>query len=102
VAGGPLYAPALVSVEVTNILRRLERARQITTAAANAAYEDLLQLDIELFPFQPFSQRIWELRHTVTSYDASYVALAESISLPLQCPANICAISALSRKTNLG
>jgi predicted nucleic acid-binding protein len=79
VAGGPLYAPVLVSVEVTNILRRLERARQITTAAANAAYEDLLQLDIELFPFQPFSQRIWELRHTVTSYDAWYVALAESI-----------------------
>jgi predicted nucleic acid-binding protein len=83
VAGGPLYAPELVSVEVTNILRRLERAKQITTAAANAAYEDLLQLDIELFPFQPFSQRIWELRHDVTSYDAWYVALAESISLPL-------------------
>jgi hypothetical protein len=37
VAGAPLYAPELVSVEVTNILRGLERAKQITTAAANAA-----------------------------------------------------------------
>ena len=83
VADVPLYAPELVSVEATNILRRLERAKQITSAEANAAYEDLLQLDLELFPFQPFAQRIWELRHNVTSYDAWYVALAESISLPL-------------------
>ena len=83
VADAPLYAPELVSVEATNILRRLERAQQITSAAANAAYEDLLQLDLELFPFQPFAQRVWELRYNVTSYDAWYVALAESISLPL-------------------
>ena len=83
VSDGPLYAPELVSVEATNILRRLERAKQITSAAANAAYEDLLQLDLDLFPFQPFAQRIWELRHNVISYDAWYVALAESISLPL-------------------
>jgi predicted nucleic acid-binding protein len=83
VADVPLYAPELVSVEATNILRRLERAKQITSAEANAAYEDLLQLDLELFPFQPFAQRIWELRHNVTSYDAWYVALAESVSLPL-------------------
>jgi predicted nucleic acid-binding protein len=83
VADAPLYAPELVSVEATNILRRLERAKQITRAEANAAYEDLLQLDLELFPFQPFAQRIWELRYNVTSYDAWYVALAESVSLPL-------------------
>ncbi len=83
VAAGPLYAPELVNVEATNILRRLERAKQITTAAANAAYEDLLQLDLELFPFHPFAQRIWELRYNVTSYDAWYVALAESIALPV-------------------
>jgi predicted nucleic acid-binding protein len=83
VADAPLYAPELVSVEATNILRRLERAKQITRAEANAAYEDLLQLDLELFAFQPFAQRIWELRYNVTSYDAWYVALAESVSLPL-------------------
>lgn len=82
-ADAPLYAPELVSVEATNILRRLERSKQISRAEANAAYEDLLQLDLELFPFQPFAQRIWELRYNVTSYDAWYVALAESISLPL-------------------
>ena len=42
-----------------------------------------MQLDIELFPFEPFAGRIWELRHNVTSYDAWYVAIAEALNLPL-------------------
>ena len=78
-----LYAPELVRVEATNVLRRLERAEQITTAEANGAQEDLTQLEIELFPFEPFSERIWELRHTLTSYDAWYVAVAEELGYPL-------------------
>ena len=78
-----LYAPELVRVEATNVLRRLERAEQITTAEANGAQEDLTQLEIELFPFEPFSDRIWELRHTVTGYDAWYVAVAEELGYPL-------------------
>lgn len=79
----PLYAPELLRVEVTNILRRLERAKQVTTPEANAARDDLMQLEIELFPFDPFSDRIWELRRTVTSYDAWYVAIAEALEFPL-------------------
>ncbi|MBV9727765.1 MAG: type II toxin-antitoxin system VapC family toxin [Gammaproteobacteria bacterium] len=78
-----LYAPELVRAEVMNILRRFERAKQITTPEANTAREDLMQLEIELLPFEPFSDRIWELRHTVTSYDAWYVAVAESLAFPL-------------------
>ena len=42
-----------------------------------------MQLDMELFPFDPFAGRIWELRHNVTSYDAWYVAIAEALNLPL-------------------
>lgn len=80
---GTLYGPELLQVEVTNILRRLERAKRVTTPQANAARDDLMQLDIELFPFAPFSDRIWELRLTVTSYDAWYVAVAEQLAFPL-------------------
>jgi predicted nucleic acid-binding protein len=83
VAGGPLHAPELALAETTNILRRLERAKEITTAEASAAYEDLLQLNVELFAFEPFAERVWELRHNLTSYDAWYVALAEALRLPL-------------------
>jgi predicted nucleic acid-binding protein len=82
-ARGPLHAPELVRVEATNILRRLERAKEITTSEANAAHEDLIQLNIELFCFDPFADRVWELRHTITSYDAWYVAVAEALKLPL-------------------
>ncbi len=80
---GSLYAPELAPAEVTNILRRLERAKKISTPEANAAQEDLMELELTLFPFAPFAARIWELRHTVTSYDAWYVAVAEGLSEPL-------------------
>lgn len=82
-AAGSLHAPELVRVEAANILRRLERAREITAPEANAAFEDLVQLGLELFSFDPFADRIWELRHTVTSYDAWYIAVAEALALPL-------------------
>jgi len=78
-----LKAPELILVEATNIFRRLERAKLIATPEANAAQDDLMQLGIELFPFEPFAGRIWELRHNVTSYDAWYVAVAEALKLTL-------------------
>lgn len=80
---GSLHVPELARVEATNILRRLERSNQISSAAANAAQDDLMQLSLETFGFDPFAERVWELRHTVTSYDACYVALAEALQLPL-------------------
>jgi predicted nucleic acid-binding protein len=80
---GSLFAPELIRVEVTNIIRRLERAKEMTSPEAHAAYADFMELDLYLHPFEPFSDRIWELRHNVTSYDAWYVALAESLDLPL-------------------
>lgn len=82
-ARGPVHAPELARAEATNILRRLERAKHITTPEANAAHEDLMQLEMETFPFDLFADRIWELRHNVTSYDAWYVAVAEALKLPL-------------------
>ncbi|HZZ78538.1 MAG TPA: type II toxin-antitoxin system VapC family toxin [Gemmataceae bacterium] len=83
IAAGSLHAPELARVEAANILRRLERAKELTTAEANAAYEDLMQLNMELFSFDPFAERIWELRHNITCYDAWYIAVAEALKLPL-------------------
>jgi predicted nucleic acid-binding protein len=82
-ADGGLHAPELARVEATNILRRLERAKVITLPEANAAQEDLMQLSLELFSFEPFADRVWELRPTITSYGAWYVAVAEALELPL-------------------
>jgi predicted nucleic acid-binding protein len=80
---GSLHAPELARVEATNILRRLERTKHISSAEANSAQDDLMQLNLETFGFDAFAERIWDLRHTITSYDAWYVALAETLQLPL-------------------
>ena len=83
IASGSLHAPELARVEASNVLRRLELAKHIATSEANAVHEDLMRLNLELIPFDPFAERIWQLRHTVTSYDAWYVAIAEALNLPL-------------------
>lgn len=80
---GNLIAPHLALVEATNILRRLEMANKLGRMEASAAARDLLVLDLELVPFTPFAERVWELRPNVTSYDAWYVAVAEQFDLPL-------------------
>jgi len=82
-AAGALHSPELTRIEVSNILHGLERAKAIATADANAAHEDLMQLNLELCSFEPFADRVWELRHTIASYDAWHVAVAEALQLPL-------------------
>lgn len=83
VRSGNLIAPHLALAEATNILRRLELAGKLGRMEAGAAARDLLLLGLELVPFSPFAERIWELRNNVTSYDAWYVAVAEEFDLPL-------------------
>jgi predicted nucleic acid-binding protein len=78
-----LYAPEHLRVEAANVLRRLERGKEITEQEANAAFEDLIELDVELYAFEAFGERVWELRHNVAIYDGWYVALAEALDLPL-------------------
>ena len=78
-----LYAPEHLSVEVANVIRRLERGKDITEQEANGAFQDLQDLDVELHGFGSFAERIWELRHNVAIYDGWYVALAEALDAPL-------------------
>lgn len=61
------------------MLRRLERGKDISTLEANNAHRDLLHLDVELFAYEPFASRIWELHHNFSSYDAWSVAIAEAL-----------------------
>jgi predicted nucleic acid-binding protein len=82
-ASEPLAAPHLMPVEAANILRRAAMLGDITSEAATLAYMDLLALPVELFPFQPFAPRIWDLGANVSAYDAWYVALAEALGARL-------------------
>ena len=78
-----LAAPQSILVEATSILRQLVRRGEISRIEVNGARRDLLRRDIELLPFAPFADRVWELRHNVSSYDAWYVAVAEVFECPL-------------------
>ena len=78
-----LIAPELMLIESTNVLRRLVARQIITDAQAKAAQRDLLQLEVEIFPFLPLADRVWSYRQNLTSYDATYVSLAESFDVPL-------------------
>jgi predicted nucleic acid-binding protein len=80
---GQLCAPHLMQVEVTDVLRRAVVRGALSADAASLAYADLLDLRIELYPFAPCSVRVWQLRSSVRSYDAWYVALAELLDVPL-------------------
>ena len=76
-AAGALAAPHHLPVEVANILRRAAVRGDVSPDTAAIAHADLLDLRIELFPYDVVAERAWELRHNLTVYDASYVALAE-------------------------
>jgi predicted nucleic acid-binding protein len=72
-----LAAPGLIAYETANIIRRHERAARISRDQAAQAHTDLLDLPIEHWPYELLAPRAWQLRHNLSSYDASYVALAE-------------------------
>ncbi len=81
--GQQLVAPHLMPVEVANILRRAAARGELSWDAAALAHADLLALGIDLFPYEPFSGRVWELRENLAAYDAWYVALAEALGARL-------------------
>ena len=49
-------------VEAASILHRAELAGEISADAASLAHADLRRLRVESFPYDPFAERIWELR----------------------------------------
>lgn len=81
-AGAELAAPSLLGSECANIIRCHESAGLVVDQAARA-HADLLVLPVELWPFELLAPRMWELRHNLSSCDASYVAVAEATGADL-------------------
>lgn len=78
-----LATPHLMLAEAANVLRRRERAGELSSTVAASAHADLLRLPVELHGYHEIADRAWELRNTITIYDAWYVALAEALEVPL-------------------
>lgn len=82
-SGADLLAPHLVVFEAANVLRRHESASLISADLAAQAHADLLDLPIELWPYDVLAPRAWRLRPNLSVYDAAHVALAEQAGATL-------------------
>ncbi len=80
---GDLHAPHLIDTEFLHALRRMTIAGQLTEDRATDARTDFADLALTRYPHQPLSDRIWQLRHNLTAYDATFVALAETLDTRL-------------------
>ena len=81
--GERLLAPHLLDLEVASALRRLQASGLLTAERGREAIDDLVRLSVRRVPHVRLLARCWELRHNLTVYDASYVALAEILRIPL-------------------
>lgn len=80
VRGEQLCAPELIDLEVTSALRRFVLTGALTPQRGRAALSDLVVLPVRRAPHRTLLERCWELRDSVTVYDAAYVALAEALT----------------------
>ncbi|MDN5917903.1 MAG: type II toxin-antitoxin system VapC family toxin [Pseudonocardia sp.] len=78
------HAPHLIDAEVGSVLRSHEQAGLLSPAEAGSALKAGRMLVDHRYPHAgPPADLAWTLRHTVTFYDALYVALAVRLALPL-------------------
>jgi predicted nucleic acid-binding protein len=80
---GDLHAPHLNDVEIVQALRRLALATAVAEARLDDARADLDDIALTRYPLGRLADRVWDLRHRVTAYDAVFVALAEALQVPL-------------------
>ena len=78
-----LHAPELIEPETLNALRRLAGRGTVTDRRADEAAADLDRVRLVRYPHAPLRPRVWALRHTLTAYDATYLALAEALDARL-------------------
>jgi predicted nucleic acid-binding protein len=76
-------APSHCLVEVMSVIRSRLLGRKIELERADEAVAALGELTIDTIDPSELVTRIWELRGTVTAYDAAYVAAAELLDCPL-------------------
>lgn len=72
-----LAVPHLIDSEVTNVLRRLVVHKILTDKQGRCALDGFIRLALTRFPADSLRPRMWALRHNLSAYDATYVALAE-------------------------
>jgi predicted nucleic acid-binding protein len=82
-ADGDLHAPHLLDVELLHALHRLVRTGRLSDDRAADARTDFADLTIVRYGHAVLADRVWEMRHNLSAYDATFVALSEALGVPL-------------------
>jgi predicted nucleic acid-binding protein len=82
-AANSLHAPALLDIEIVQVLRRYVRVGDLSPARAATVVDLLIRFPITRYAHEPLLERIWMLRDAMTAYDAAYVALAQGLDATL-------------------
>ncbi|MEO8381977.1 MAG: type II toxin-antitoxin system VapC family toxin [Acidobacteriota bacterium] len=83
IRGEVLHAPVTIDAEVVHTLRRHCLAKSVTVEQAEGALELFSRTPINRYSVESLIRRMWAMRQNITAYDAAYVALAESLNVPL-------------------
>jgi len=73
----------LIDLEVAQVLRRYVRSGIISAERGAEAMTDLIDFPLTRYPHSILLSRVWQMRDSLTAYDAAYVALAEALDAPL-------------------
>ena len=78
-----LHVPALLDVEVAQVIRRYATSGEITAQTGELALKALAELDAVRYTHELLLPVIWKLRGNLTAYDAAFAALAATLNAPL-------------------
>jgi predicted nucleic acid-binding protein len=82
-ADEPFACPHLADSELVHALRARVLRGEIAAADAERALSAWARLGMYRVPIVGLLERIWELRENLSAYDATYVAVAETLETPL-------------------
>lgn len=78
-----VVCPHLIDAEVVHAFRSQVFRGDLDVAAAERMIDVWQQLGLERVGGSGLLIRMWELRENLSAYDATYVALAEALEIPL-------------------
>jgi predicted nucleic acid-binding protein len=80
---GAAAAPELMDLEICNVVRTMVLRGEARREEAAELVRDIRDAPVLRVGHRHLVDRVWELRDDVTAYDASYLALAEAVGVPL-------------------
>lgn len=80
---GEAHAPEVIDLEFLSAVRKLLHRQLLTLPRATQLVGDWATNPVFRSSHTKLLPRIWDYRDNITAYDASYVALAEHLRLPL-------------------